>query len=101
MTSDEWVLMIRLRFSVFVASLAAVPVAIGLAAPAAASPHTQYTFVAYAEGYGATSSAAQSAAVRELNGDYFGCGPWVLVYDNQLANGTWDAEVAANCQGYR
>lgn len=100
--------MIRLRITASVASLiAAVPVAVGIAAPAsaaasaAASSHTQYTFVAYAEGYGATSADAQQAAVSELNGDYFGCGPWVLVYDTQTANGTWDAEVVANCKGYR
>ena len=59
------------------------------------------TFVAHETGYGSTLNAAEQAARTMFLDDYYGCGPAILVSDGRQANGTWWANMIANCSGYR
>jgi hypothetical protein len=82
--------MSRSRIAALAAALAAAAVLTGGTA-------AQASITGRGDGYGATPAAAEHAAVIDLHGNYSGCGPWVLDFDNQLPNGTWWAEVSAGC----
>jgi hypothetical protein len=69
----------------------------GAVASAATRPAT---FPAHETATGATLAAAQSAARQQLNGDFGPCSGFVLIADGQNANGTWWAEVGANCTAF-
>jgi hypothetical protein len=52
-------------------------------------------------GTGPTAAAAKMAATAMLHNDYIMCTlPVVVVYDTQNPDGTWSAEIAANCKYY-
>jgi hypothetical protein len=108
MKATVGVFMSRLRMTAIAAAVvaAAVVAAASLvgatAAPAfaAAQPHVLVrpdSITGHGLGDGATSQAAESAAVLDLHENYSGCGPWGLVYDTLEAGGYWAAEVVATC----
>ena len=68
---------------------------LGTASPALAS----HIYVGFGSGSGATSQAAESAAITNLNEVNADClsGTLTLVYDTQQSSGTWAAEVSAKC----
>lgn len=77
----------------------------GAWASTAAGPHTQArvnvrpdTVVGYGFGTGPTAQAARKAALEDLDGDWRGCQPAILVYDVEGTDGEWSAELEANCQ---
>jgi hypothetical protein len=73
----------------------AVLVAVGTAGPASADLVRFYT--GYGAGTGATSSAAETAAIKDLNAVNFQCSSVVtLIYDT-LSGAVWSAEVSARC----
>jgi ABC-type sugar transport system substrate-binding protein len=92
--------MSRLRITALAAALiaaASLTGATAVPAAAAAWPHAQILKITgHGFGTGATSEAAESAAVVDLHGNYSGCGPYTLIYDNKQAN-VWHAEVEASC----
>jgi hypothetical protein len=101
--------MSRLRIQLLAATALAATAALAggtaASASAAARPQAQTQarprwIAAYDYGTGPTAQAAQHAATVALHGDYFGCNTPTLVYDDQLPDGTWTAEVAAACEGY-
>jgi|SRR5580693_8476563 hypothetical protein len=93
----------RLRITALAAALlAAAPLAgvTAASASAAARPQAQIrpaTVPGIGTGSGPTAQKAQKAAMVELRSDFSGCGPSVLVFDDQEPDGTWDAEVSATC----
>jgi hypothetical protein len=87
--------------SVLTAALAAATLTgtalltIGTASPASASVIRFYT--GYGTGTGTTSSAAETAAIHDLDAVNFQCSTVVtLVYDT-LSGAVWSAEVSARC----
>jgi|SRR5450432_208112 hypothetical protein len=73
--------------------------------PAVPRPHlariTTYGFVARDEGEGATLAAAQYAATNNLISDYYGCKrPFTYTRDGQFTDGTWWADIQADCEGF-
>jgi hypothetical protein len=56
-------------------------------------------YTGYGVAFGATSSAAESAAIVNLNDNNSDCFPASikLVFDIEQSNGTWYAEVSARC----
>jgi hypothetical protein len=76
------------------AALTCGTVAMASAAPAI----TKYP--CYGTGLGATSAAAQNAARSDLYASYdMVYLPILLLSDTQESNGTWVAEMEANCSG--
>jgi hypothetical protein len=70
------------------------------ARPRTASPAlASHIYVGFGSGSGATSQAAESAAITNLNEVNADClsGTITLVYDTQQSSGTWAAEVSAKC----
>ncbi|HEX6523988.1 MAG TPA: hypothetical protein VF070_28905 [Streptosporangiaceae bacterium] len=65
------------------------------------TPQAPLSFAAYETGYGPTEQAAEQAADFQMAGDYYGCSGSSLVSDGQEADGTWWAEVTADCTGWR
>jgi hypothetical protein len=53
------------------------------------------------DGTGSTRLGAHGAAVEDLISSYSDCSNITTVYDTFIGNGTWEAEVAANCTGFR
>lgn len=81
---------------------AALVMAGALAGGTASVAAGSVTLVGTGWGTGSTLSAAQTAANHDLISSYSGCkGPFVLVDSGQNADGTWFAEVKANCTGIR
>jgi len=92
---------LRRPMTLAAALIAAASFSGGTALAATSGPATvRPNFIAYDDGYGATASAAQLDAVHNLHGDYYGCTTPYLVFDNQQSDGSWWAEVEANCKGY-
>ncbi len=91
------ILRITARASVALTMAAALTcgtVAIASAAPAI----TKYP--CYGDGLGATSAAAEQAARSDLFANYDTVYlPILLLSDTEQSNGTWAAEVCANCSG--
>jgi hypothetical protein len=87
--------MIRLRNTALAAALiaAASLITVTTAAPASA----EITGRAYDTG--PTLQAAESAALADLDGNYFGCGPYWVLADGDT-DGTWFAWIEADCGGY-
>lgn len=52
-------------------------------------------------GTGTTASIADANAINNMIHIYFGCNNIMTVYDVQVPNGTWDAEVTGTCMGVR
>jgi len=78
------------------ATAAAALLIAGTATPALAD----YIYTGYGVAFGATSSAAESAAIVNLNDiNNYECFPASikLVFDIEQSNGTWYAEVSARC----
>ena len=78
--------------------VAAVTVAAG--ALVATASEASANFTGNETGYGATLQDAESAARNQMAQDYYGCDQATLVSASQLADGSWQASMAANCQGY-
>jgi hypothetical protein len=86
------------RITVLVATLVAVVTSLGGAV--ASATVRPATFPAQDYGNGSTLSAAEFAARRQLNADYGPCSGFVLISDGQLGDGTWWAQVGANCTAF-
>ena len=87
------------RLTTPAAALVMAAALIGGTASAAAG---SVTLIGTGWGTGATLTAAQSAANRDLIGSYSGCkAPFVLADSGQNPDGTWFAQVKANCTGIR
>lgn len=95
---------IQLLAATALAATAALAGGTAASASAAARPHAQAqarprTVAGFGYGTGPTALAAKQAADTAMRDDYFGCGVPILLYDTQNADGTWSAEVTANCKG--
>jgi hypothetical protein len=57
------------------------------------------TFTADAQGVGPTLVDAEVAAIDQLYADNFGCGASSLADSYQFPDGSWWADVTADCEG--
>ena len=90
---------LRITAGASVALTMAAALTCGTVAIASAAPGiTKYP--CYGDGLGATSAAAEQAARSDLFASYDTVYlPIFLVSDTEESNGTWVAEVGANCSG--
>lgn len=92
----------RLRIGLAVAALIAAPLAAVPAASASTAHNvTPALFLARDHGTGPTLAIAEQNAQTQINGDYGPChAPYDFYADGQYTNGTWWADVSAECTAY-
>jgi len=82
------------------ARIVAIAVAALIAVPLVGSTAAYAEFAARDDGSGATLAAAEQNARITIMGDYGPCKDFDYYAYGQLANGTWWADVSAECSNY-
>jgi hypothetical protein len=100
--SAEGTRVMVLRIGLAVAVLVAAPLAAVSTASASTSHNvTPVLFSAKDEGFGPTLASAEQNARTQINADYGPCEPPYYYYaDGQYSDGTWRADVTAECTAY-